>query len=313
MLRQFDADEFEKQKEVMLRISERWAQDQISAEEMLERIAAPFKNGNLEIQGFYRETDDALLGVLFLGHSSNRITWLHAEEELIADDEELANVESTMLDFGVEKLGMNGRPIGIGGPYLNERLVSLIISRGFEVYDRAGMVIDRDALLSIEDPPLANGLSFMSYESEKRDELAKLVYDSNIGNIDVNVFPEFFRTEEDCMTLIERIEDNVYGVFDAKSSTVLSNSGGIIGVCFITVREDSGYIPEIAIAPEHRRKGLGYAIALHALKQTAKSNEEVAYLRLDVTLKNPALNLYKKLGFKTEREYSVYKHPGKGN
>ncbi len=313
MLRQFDSNEFEKQKEVLLIISERWAHGLISAEEMLGRITESFNEGQLEVQGYYRESDDALLGAIFLGHSSNRITWIHTDEDLIGDEEALDRVEASLLDYGVERLNENGRPVGIGMPFLNERLVSRILSLGFEVFDRAGMVIESDAILSLEDPPLPSGYSFSQYGPEKRAEVAKLVHASNMENIDLNVFPEFFTTEEDCVALVERIEDNVYGTFSAEGTTILGNSDEIVGVCFMTVRGDSGYIPEIAISPEHRRKGLGYAIALHALKQTARSSEEIEYLRLDVTLKNPALNLYKKLGFKIEREYSVYKHPGKGN
>ena len=157
MLRQFDSDEFEGQKQVMLMISERFAQGEISAEEMLGRITEPFNTGRLEIHGFYRESDDALLGVVFLGHSSNRITWLHADEETIGDDETLTRVESALLDFGVEQLAKNRRPIGTNLAFLNDRLISLILSRGFEVYDRAAMVIERDAILSLEDPPLPDG------------------------------------------------------------------------------------------------------------------------------------------------------------
>ncbi len=71
------------------------------------------------------------------------------------------------------------------------------------------------------------------------------------------------------------------------------NLGKAVG--YISVKEvlGEGYIGNIAVLPEYRRKGIG-----KSLIETAKQSKKLSFLTLEVRKSNtPAINLYTKCGF----------------
>lgn len=59
----------------------------------------------------------------------------------------------------------------------------------------------------------------------------------------------------------------------------------------------SGHIVSIAVEPEHRRRGLGYALMAHSLK-SLKERYGCVESYLEVRVSNtPAISLYRKLGY----------------
>lgn len=75
----------------------------------------------------------------------------------------------------------------------------------------------------------------------------------------------------------------------------LGEGGGLLGYAVLSVVLDEGSLDNIAVAPEHRRRGVAEAL-LSAL--TGFSREKLAVLMLEVRASNvPAIALYEKHGF----------------
>lgn len=66
-----------------------------------------------------------------------------------------------------------------------------------------------------------------------------------------------------------------------------------------------GHVISIAVLPEHHRKGIGYNLIREATRAMEKYNAKECYL--EVRESNiPAINLYKKLGFKPAKVLRSY-------
>jgi ribosomal-protein-alanine N-acetyltransferase len=66
-----------------------------------------------------------------------------------------------------------------------------------------------------------------------------------------------------------------------------------------------GHIVSVAVTPEHRRKGVGEAIVGNAMEAMKLYNAKQCYLEVRVT-NEPAIELYKKLGFEVTRTIKGY-------
>lgn len=76
-----------------------------------------------------------------------------------------------------------------------------------------------------------------------------------------------------------------------------------IGRLYLDERDEEFRIIDIALLPEHRNKGIGKKI-LSDILDKAKSRRKV--VRIHVEKKNPAMRLYRKLGFKDIEDKGVY-------
>jgi ribosomal-protein-alanine N-acetyltransferase len=70
-----------------------------------------------------------------------------------------------------------------------------------------------------------------------------------------------------------------------------------------------GHIVSIAVMPEHRRRGIGYALVSKALEGMRLYNARQAFLEVRVS-NMPAINLYKKLGFEVVKIIRGYYSDG---
>ena len=98
--------------------------------------------------------------------------------------------------------------------------------------------------------------------------------------------------------LVAEEDGEVVGYIMCRIETGLPNLGffGLI---------KKGHVVSIAVMPEHRRKGIGYTLMKEAMKNMEKYNAKECFLEVRVS-NQPAINLYKKLGFqvvKTIRHY----------
>jgi ribosomal protein S18 acetylase RimI-like enzyme len=84
---------------------------------------------------------------------------------------------------------------------------------------------------------------------------------------------------------------------------VLEHEGTPAGRLYLEARDDSLHIVDIALTPDWRGKGVGAAI-LNALKALAEAGR--LRLGLFVEKTNPALNLYRRLGFVEIGDTDVY-------
>jgi ribosomal protein S18 acetylase RimI-like enzyme len=170
------------------------------------------------------------------------------------------------------------------------------------------MTLDRSSIEALEVPSLTENIEFEVYNNSQIDEVAMLMFKGNVGHIDQIVFPNFFGTVEQCKDLINNIEKDVYGGYKEAYSWLLRENRKIIGTCFLTIIRDGavGYIPDIVIDPNYQGKGLGKTILIHSMKELLSNESDIVSIDLDVTLENNAKFLYKSLGFRTVREYSMY-------
>ena len=106
-------------------------------------------------------------------------------------------------------------------------------------------------------------------------------------------FPEIF--------LVAEKDGEVVGYIMCR---IESNFSGISFIPFASLRK--GHIISIAVLPEHRGKGLGRALIEKALETMAKSyNAKSCYLEVRVS-NEPAIKLYKKVGFEVQRTIRGY-------
>ncbi len=76
-----------------------------------------------------------------------------------------------------------------------------------------------------------------------------------------------------------------------------------IGRLYVDRREDQIRIVDIALLPDFRRKGIGSEIMQSLIDE---AEQRGCLLSLHVEANNPALGLYKKLGFRTIEDKGVY-------
>ena len=98
------------------------------------------------------------------------------------------------------------------------------------------------------------------------------------------------------------------GTFDPESSYVAvhKKTRALVGVILCSrVRYDTGHVTQVCVLPEYRGYGLGKALlaaSVHNLRQ-----RKFAALSLTVTEANdPAVELYKRLGFETKRVFDAF-------
>ncbi len=89
---------------------------------------------------------------------------------------------------------------------------------------------------------------------------------------------------------------------DAEFS-IVERDGEAIGRLYIDRREDEHRLIDIALLPEHRGEGIGGALMREVLDEAREAGKLV---RIHVERNNPAMRLYRRLGFEKIEEQGVY-------
>ncbi|NHI87936.1 MAG: N-acetyltransferase [Candidatus Thorarchaeota archaeon] len=271
------------------------------SETFLEQLKTSVSNGKNGLFGAY-DKEQNLKGIGLFGKASGRILLIYANGDI--------EIEKQLINEICNKFLGQYSYIATGGSWIHWISASIsqhLLDIGFAKYDRASMAIPRSQIESLAVPVVSSGMSFEPYKSSKRDEISDLIFRGNYGNVDQEVFPDFFGSPDNCVRLVENIEKGRYGEYKEGTSWILRDGSVSIGACFITTRsEDAGYISDIVIDPGSRGKGLGRALLIHSMKQLLESESSISKIELDVTLSNKARYLYELLGFKTVETYSTY-------
>ena len=90
---------------------------------------------------------------------------------------------------------------------------------------------------------------------------------------------------------------------------VALENGKFLGHIGISTVLDEGYIANVAVKPEYRKKGVGTALVERIF--SLASDEGLSFVSLEVRESNlPAISLYEKMGFKTEgKRKNFYRSP----
>ena len=84
---------------------------------------------------------------------------------------------------------------------------------------------------------------------------------------------------------------------------IVMQGGGDIGRLYLDRLADRHCIIDIALLPEHRGRGRGEALLRDLLDEAAAAGKGV---EIHVEKQNPAMRLYRRLGFTTEQDKGVY-------
>jgi ribosomal protein S18 acetylase RimI-like enzyme len=84
---------------------------------------------------------------------------------------------------------------------------------------------------------------------------------------------------------------------------VIERGGEAIGRLYVVHWQREHRIIDIALLPEHRRQGLGAALMRDLLDEAAAAGKPVS---IHVEKNNPAMGLYRRLGFVTVEDKGVY-------
>ncbi len=91
--------------------------------------------------------------------------------------------------------------------------------------------------------------------------------------------------------------------FPAARLDVVLRGGEPIGRLYVDRREDEIRLIDIALMPEHRGAGVGGAMMRELLAEAREAGKPV---RIHVERFNPAMRLYRRLGFERLEEQGVY-------
>ncbi len=112
-----------------------------------------------------------------------------------------------------------------------------------------------------------------------------------------------------------KMEDKDYESLDQPKESILDKGGHIIvallngrpvGVCALIKSETSKYPYELAkmgVAPEARGLGIGYRLGLAIIENAKELGAKSLFLESN-TILEPAISLYRKLGFKEIQGYT---------
>ncbi|MHA2252286.1 MAG: GNAT family N-acetyltransferase [Candidatus Kariarchaeaceae archaeon] len=221
---------------------------------------------------------------------------------------DIKNIEEDLFTFSFDNLKAGSDYVRINPPISNN-MKHHFVSKGIQTIKRARMSIDKNRVVSLADVDLKPSFAYNTWDVEYKSSVAEFLHTSHFtpDHDDSRVFPQFVGVEG-CNRMIEEIISNKYGEFRKNSSTVLSYQGVSIGICFFTImRNEIGYIPEIALNHKYKGRKCGKALLIRSLKNFFEKEPEYSRVELDVTLSNEAaFKLYKSIGFEKIRDYEMY-------
>jgi ribosomal protein S18 acetylase RimI-like enzyme len=181
-----------------------------------------------------------------------------------------------------------------------------ILANNFQSFERHFMTIPRETVEALPEPVLPDGFHFDTWSEGLKSVGIEIMTDAHIGAVDNLIF-SFFKNQKTGMAFMQNLESHRWGKFKPSNTSILKHNGTPIGVCFMTVLNQNGYIPDFALKMDFKGKGLGKKLFIRSLKWFLQQEPESQAIDLDVTKKNTiALNIYKKIGFEIKRTYSVY-------
>ena len=83
----------------------------------------------------------------------------------------------------------------------------------------------------------------------------------------------------------------------------LIKSGRFAGVC---LNWSTGWVKDLAVRPEWRRRGLGEALLRHSFRELFRRGVRRIGLKVDSNNGTGAPRLYERLGFVTDRRYTMF-------
>jgi ribosomal protein S18 acetylase RimI-like enzyme len=97
-----------------------------------------------------------------------------------------------------------------------------------------------------------------------------------------------------------------HGDFDRAYWHLAEADGRIVACCLTWApSERQGWVKDLAVHPQHRRRGLGEALLHHAARAYRAAGVERVGLKVDSDNPTSAGRLYERLGYRTDRTYAI--------
>jgi ribosomal protein S18 acetylase RimI-like enzyme len=146
------------------------------------------------------------------------------------------------------------------------------------------------------------GLTFRRISEADLPFLAKLYASTRADELAVTGWTEAVKTE--FLEQQFRAQHAHYQQYYPQADWLMTMRGGEdIGRLYIERWPSQHCLIDIAFLPEHRGKGLGAALLRDLLDEAAAAGKAVS---IHVEKFNPAMRLYRRLGFVTEEDKGVY-------
>lgn len=160
----------------------------------------------------------------------------------------------------------------------------------------------------VKDKPVPEGFEIVNWDEKYYNDIAKLIFES-FKNMQDQKFDLRFKTLEGCEDIVHKITGGIYGVFLPDKTKILLENGVPKGFCFANLTTDNiANVPLVGISPELKYKGMGQLLLTKVLYDVLQAalKKELPLIELNATVDTdnlPAINMYRKLGFKESAAY----------
>jgi ribosomal protein S18 acetylase RimI-like enzyme len=182
------------------------------------------------------------------------------------------------------------------------------LDEGFHRHPRIFMTFPLAATLATKPRPLPAEIEIRPWADEDYQPAAAVIAAAYRGHIDSDINDQYRSLNGSLRFLNNIVRFPGCGVFDPAASFVAREraSHQLVGVLLCSrVKEDVGHITQVCLVPELRHRGIGETL-IAACGATLKKRG-FSTLSLTVTEANArAVDLYKRLGFKSERVFDAF-------
>ena len=182
------------------------------------------------------------------------------------------------------------------------------LEEGFTRHPRIFMTLPITKPLATRGRPVPEQIEIRSWKEEDYQPAAAVIAAAYRGHIDSEINDQYRSLNGSLRFLNNIVRFPGCGVFDSAASYVARdrNSHQIIGVLLCSrVKEDVGHITQVCMVPELRGQGIGEAL----IACTAANLKKRGFTMLSLTVteaNNRAVDLYKRLGFRSERIFDAF-------
>ena len=162
-------------------------------------------------------------------------------------------------------------------------------------------------LKSMNLAPLEDCYTIQKWDDVYFEDVVRIIH-STFKTASDALFDQRYRSMEGTRDVLDKIVQNIYGVFLKDASYILLCNKRPCGVCLANINDTIANIPLVGIEKEHQGKG----ISKHLVKMTTETvlnwakSGEMNITELNVTSETnniPALKMYRHTGFKEDYTY----------
>ncbi|MHA1964951.1 MAG: GNAT family N-acetyltransferase [Candidatus Thorarchaeota archaeon] len=295
MARELNVEDLDEFVSLLQLYTEHLGKSPSTVDELKTQLHSGISNGSRYIIGVHSDTGEAL-GILIHNPGMNQISLFFAKS--------VFEVEKELFDMMFSKFSESSPTLifesGYPTPWISSEFSEYAVQCGFVKHDRWYMRLQWTDFLA--PPDLLANANILPLTESMIEKISTLVFRSVDGTIDQDLFPFVYGTYESTLKFHRQLYNGDFGTHKPSYSWVMKENDDYIGACFMT----TWGVMHLAIAPEHRQRGLGRVLLVHSLHNLFKIEPELKWIDLVVTISNPATALYESLGFKKVNDSSTY-------